>query len=562
MPIMSEYLVKLGSVVDQSGMAQFYQALREASNVASSSAKSIAGSMINAQTAIVGGFATVGGAIIGMVDKVAMADQSYRLFGMHMFMQKDQARSLKVALDALGESMEDVAWDPELRARAHQLIMDQRAMAPTGDFDAQMKKVRDIRFEFTRFQVELEYLGMHTVQTFLNSLGTGPDDLLKRLQGVNEWIIKNVPEIASKAVTWFKPLMGDMKLLGSSMEEALKSAGLAFTNLVGLLSGDKSIMGTEFNFKNLGVAIRDTIHEMALFAITMTKFEGAGAHILSAAALWKAGDKAGAAKEWQAAKDETLSDPVTQFLHPLMGALGGKVDGPNLFDPGAAQKIIDESKKRGMYAEVITNEATKRGLSGDFMNSLAMAESSGSQTNADGSIKIGTNLDGTHTSARGLFQLTDAATMDAVRLSGGLMLNRDDAKDNATLASYYMQSLQQRYTTGTKDHKGNNLSGGDLEAAMVAAYHDGMGTVDKVLAHGLDKRGNRVVLSDLAVGEVQKVLAGEHKYGDFTVGDIVIHVAQPAATAKEIGQHVKSTIKDMQAAKTQQNLQQAQGAHV
>lgn len=561
MPIMDEYLVKLGSVVDQSGLAQFHQALREASAVASSSAKSIAGSMLSAQTLIVGGFGTIAGAVVGFVDKVAMADQSYRLFGMHMFMQKDQARSLKVAIDALGESMEDIAWDPELRGRAHQLIMDQRAMAPTGDFDAQMKKVRDIRFEFTRFQVELEYLGMHTVQTFLNSLGTGPDDLLKKLQGINDKVIKDIPEISASLVKWFHPLMGDMKVLGGSLEESLKAAGLAFTNLVGLLAGDKSIMGTEFSFKNLGKAIQDTLHEMALFATTMTKFEGAAAHIISAGALWKSGDKAGAAKEWAAAKAETLSDPVTTFLHPLMGTLGGRVDGPDVFDRKAAQGLIDQYKKDGPYKEIINTEAGKLGLSGDLMNGLAFAESSGNPFNKDGSVKIGTNPDGTKTTARGLFQITDAASMDAMRFANNGGLDRNDAKDNTVLASYYMKSLQDRYTTGTKDHKGNHLSGGDLEAAMVAAYHDGMGTVDKVLSHGLDKKGNHVVLSDAAISEVQTVLGREHKYGDFHVGDIVIHVTQPAATAKDIGNQVKSTIKDLQKQKVQQNLQQAQGAH-
>ena len=99
--VIDEYMVRLGASVDASGMQRFYQALREASNVSDASAKSIAGAFFKAQTEIVSGFLAIGTAALTMVDKVAMADQQYRMFAMHMFIAKDAARSLKIGMDAL-----------------------------------------------------------------------------------------------------------------------------------------------------------------------------------------------------------------------------------------------------------------------------------------------------------------------------------------------------------------------------------------------------------------------------------------------------------------------------
>ena len=215
--ILDEYMIKLGAVVDASGMARFQQALREASSVVDATAFGMAKTFFKTQTEIVSGFAAIGVAALGLADKVAIADQEYRLFALHMYMSKDAARSLKVAMDALGQPLENLMWDSELRERTRQLILDQRAMAPTGDYDAQMRKIRDIRFEFTRMEVELQYLGMHVVTDFLHALGVGPDWLLGRLRGFNDWVTHNLPAISHRLVTDFMPVWKDVnEVLGSA----------------------------------------------------------------------------------------------------------------------------------------------------------------------------------------------------------------------------------------------------------------------------------------------------------------------------------------------------------
>jgi hypothetical protein len=316
-------MVRLGASIDQSGLNRFHQALKEATSVSEASAASIAGAFFKAQSEIVGGFLAIGTAALGLVDKVAMADQSYRLFALHMYMSKDAARSLKVAMDALGEPLENLTWDPELRKRTAQLIADQRAMAPEGagtDFESQMRKVRDIRFEFTRMEVEGQYLAMNVVEGFMKALGVGPDELLGKLQKFNDWVTHNLPEISSKIVTLFMPVWKDMKDVFTSVWTAVKATGVAFTDFVGLISGDRSIEGGTFNLEKFAAAVVHVAHGFAVFAEAVANIEELLADFIGGLA----GDNAAA----DAFFDHWKAKTVGLILGGAAGGIAGSFLGP------------------------------------------------------------------------------------------------------------------------------------------------------------------------------------------------------------------------------------------
>lgn len=268
-----EYLVKLGAVVDSSGVGKFQAALHEMQTTAEFSVEGIAKKMLVVEAEMVAGFATIGLAAVGLVDKVAMADQEFRLFALHMYLGKEQARSLKIAMDALGQPLENLAWDPELRERARRLIEDQRAMAPEGDFNAQMEKIRDVRFEFTRMEVELEYLGMHVVQDFMQALGFGPDELLTKLRWINGWIIDHLPEISAKLVKYFLPVWHDIEHIMKDVWQVTLDFAQLFTNVIGMLSGDPGLQGA-ISFDKFAQAVEKVVHWIALAVDFLTQFIG------------------------------------------------------------------------------------------------------------------------------------------------------------------------------------------------------------------------------------------------------------------------------------------------
>ena len=553
-----EYLVKLGASVDASGMQRFYQALREASSVSDTSAKSIAGAFFKAQTEIVGGFVAIGTAAVGMVDKVAMADQQYRLFALHMYMSKDAARSLKVAMDALGEPLENLTWDKELRERTRQLVADQHAMAPDGDFDAQMKKVRDIRFEFTRMEVEGEYLAMHVVNDFLHALGIGPDELLGKLRNFNDWVNTNLPRISEKIVSIFLPVWEDLKMVFTATGHALAATSVAFTNLVGLFTGDSSIMGATFSFEKLSKAIVHIVNGFAVFATAIANVEELLAHLVSALALLATGNFSGAASELGAAFQSvtakavggviggvgggwaagaaggaalgSLFGPVGTVVGGVAGAAGGAVGGAwlgsNVADKAFGTSTTKVSNGAESQHELVEKYAAQYGISPAYAHALFGIESGEHQYNSDGSLKVNPV-----SSATGVTQLTKAT---AKALGVDSANPEQNVEGGTRLFAYYLKQY-----------------GGDV-ASAVAAYHEGGPKMNAILA-------GKATLSSEGQQEVYKVLKSLGASGSVHIGSITVNLDKPNAVNADVANAVVAKVREAQNKRTQRNLSEMQG---
>lgn len=517
--IIDEYLVKLGATVDQSGMQRFHQALREASSVADFNAKSIAGAFFKAQVEIVGGFAAIGTAALGLIDKVAMADQQYRLFALHMYMSKDAARSLKIAMDALGEPLENLTWDKELRERTHQLIQDQRAMAPEGDFEAEMRKVRDIRFEFTRMEVELQYLGMHVVNDFLRALGVGPDTLLTKLRSINDWVTHNLPEISNKVVSIFLPVWHDVVDVFSAVRDAAAAAGLAFTNLVGALSGDSSIEGQTFDLKKFALALSDVIHFLAGVAQAFAKV----AQFISEAV---------------AVIGEVLSHIPAPILNAAIGAVvGGVTAGPMGAVVGAGagallsiphamhpDSVPSVGTTPGSAHDLVSRYAAQFGVDPGLAHALATQESGERQVDANGNIITSSS------GALGIMQLTRGT-------AAALGVDRSNADENVKGGMQLFAHLLQQY--------GN-------AATAVAAYHEGAPKMNAILA-------GKATLSPEAREEVRRVMASTGATGDVQIGSMIINIDKPNAVNADVGNAVVAQLRTTRDKTVQRNLAEFNG---
>lgn len=211
--IIEEYLVKLGfAPTDTVGLARFNAALKDISGMVDNTYTSMAKKVLGYQVATTSAFAAIGTAALTFADKTAMADQEYRLLALHMYTTLPVARELKVALDALGQPLENVMWDPELARRFHQLVTDQQTMTEQlgPDFENQMLKIRDVRFEFTRFGVELQYLTMMVVEDLAKAFGTSIDGILVKMRNFNDYIVAHMPEIAAWITTKLKPILIDV----------------------------------------------------------------------------------------------------------------------------------------------------------------------------------------------------------------------------------------------------------------------------------------------------------------------------------------------------------------
>ncbi|HLH04945.1 MAG TPA: lytic transglycosylase domain-containing protein [Bryobacteraceae bacterium] len=318
--VLRSYLVSLGFQVNQPQLNQFNTALKQAASLVEGHTGLIAGHMLKWQAAITGAFAAVSTAVLGLADHVAMADQEYRLFALHMFTSQDTARKLTIATDALGVSLEEMIWDPELRARAvEQFELIDRLQQQLGpDFEDRMRRIRDFRGELGKLGTEMKFLSMQFVSALFEKFGTTIDDVYARLQQFGAWLAEHIPDIADTVASELVPVLKDTWLIVKSLGEMFGIAAQAFVNLVAEFSGDDSIRGTELSFHSLAGALEHVVHWAAEFAQAMTLVEKIVLHLVSAISYALFGHFSKAFGELKAG----LGD-LTGEAGAILGAIGG-----------------------------------------------------------------------------------------------------------------------------------------------------------------------------------------------------------------------------------------------
>ena len=517
---LDEYLVRLGASVDAGSFARLGVTLREAGSAFNTTALGMTSAALKAQLAIVGGFAAIGTAAVGLVDKIAMADQEYRLFALHMFMSKDAARGLKVAMDALGQPLENLTWDPELRGRTIQLLQDQRRMAPGQDFDMQMRRVRDIRFEFTRMEVELQYLTMNVVNNFLRALGTGPDELLKKLREFNTWVVTHMPEISQWIVKNLVPIGKEFGVAFRSVEQTLKSLAVTFTHVMGLLTDDPRMMGgfdLEEFLKALVraitiatsvltgflVVVDDVIQGLsslvdALAALAHGQFSDAGTALKTAARdLSMYGEAKDLVKAWQPAISAIAQDNAA--------------DGA----PSAVSSTVDPDIWRRLAA------GTGGVVSADTLKALAWVESGPLGMNAR--------------SKKGAIGTMQLMPDTAAEYEG----DPNNMMDNLRMGTTHLYELMKHY-------------GGNLPES-IGAYNAGQGRMDQFLA-------GKATLPAESRNEIAKVLGLLGQRGSVQVGSVTITIIPPSGVSPEqIAHQVKAKLQDQDGKRVQRNMAEFQG---
>jgi hypothetical protein len=194
--VIKEYLVSLGFQVDNDALNKFKDSLENLSKMLQEKASSMSKAYIIAATEIVSALLTVTTATALLLDKIAQADLGYQKYALRMYMARDAAKELKIVTDAMGESLEDIAWNPELSQRYKGYMAEARGMETPKNAEEQLKYIRDIRSEFTRLKIEITY-GMQHVGMYLFKFLQEPIVGSKLgMKELNDYIQQHLPEIA------------------------------------------------------------------------------------------------------------------------------------------------------------------------------------------------------------------------------------------------------------------------------------------------------------------------------------------------------------------------------
>ena len=513
---LKSYLVSLGFDVNKTQYNKFESSLKEASALVGKTAFTMGADLLKWQFAVTGMFVGVSTAIAGTIAKVASADQEYRLFGQRMMMNTEQARSLKITLDALGQPLEAIAFDPELHSRYVQLTKDQKLLAGGlgGDYAGTMKQIRDVTFEFTRLEVEFKYFTMGVAKEIFQALGGG--DFVESLHSLNDWIIKNIPEWSQQFSTYLVPILKDTWEILKDIGSLVLQLGGDFTSLIATLSGDTSIDTQTLSFESFAKSLEHVVFWAKESVLMITGLERV--LVNTAAIAYNTGQVIGYAL---LGNFDRANSSIGKIKQNALGIVTGldAIGGAAL--PGGLGGDAFNGSGAGNGA------AGSRGvgnISLETMAGIIMWQESRGDPNA-------TNHNKNGSTDYGLMQLNDRSFPNASTMS--------PAQNYAT-GTAYLKQLYSRYGNWTQ---------------ALEAYNGGALNVDNgTVSYAAQKYASQAIsranqYSSDGGGSVTNV------------GGITVHVANPNANPEEIAHKVIVKLEESTALRTKRSLAQTRSVY-
>lgn len=191
--VIKQYLVSLGVEIDKPGFNQMQTTLNQTSGVVSSATSGWAKDFVKAGTIISTALASVSASIAGVMTAAAKQDLAMEKYSRNMLVSKSAALEMKTAIDALGESVQDIQLTPELMERYRALVADGRNMRVGGDYQGTMKNFRDLVFEFTRLKQEASYALQWVGYYLMKYLSRPLADAKESFKSFNDNLIKTMP---------------------------------------------------------------------------------------------------------------------------------------------------------------------------------------------------------------------------------------------------------------------------------------------------------------------------------------------------------------------------------
>ena len=406
---LESYLVRLGADVDAKSWGKFQKVLTvsakqvEAFAGEGGSIGLIATAMIKAEAFAVSSMITIGGAIMGVADKTAIADQNYRLLGMRMMMGTKQARAMSQALSTLGVSLDQVMYDPELAERFKDLYERNISLGgKLGDtFSRNMYMIRGMKTEAEQFRNEIGYLAGATISNLFE--GVNGENSLGQLRKFNDYVVANIPMWSQIISTNLIPALKDFEFsLKDVKDTGLLVTGM-FQTLIGFLSGDTTLEHEKVSldsltksFSHVSDGLYWTISEFDMFAKEVTRALTSVIDLSIAAwdlQPWKLAQTHGASfTEGIDAIKDAFKNGIQSNLDGLGHLLprsfleSHSEDWANLYKErdalGAARAQRDNGSASNI-ASTISSASSRNGIDPLFVSSVMQSESSSDKKTPD-----------------------------------------------------------------------------------------------------------------------------------------------------------------------------------
>ena len=237
---LKSYLVSLGFAIDNPTLEKFRRTITDLTKQIEGHTSGITKAYVGAAGTIVSAVTMIGVATVGLMDKIAQADLGYQKYAMRMYMSADAAKRLKIITDAMGESLEDIRWHPELYGRFIELLKRTEGIGPPREeFQRSMKIIRGITQEFTLLRIQATYALQWIALHLGRFLGKDIKSLKEAMVWINNWISTHMEEWTKKVAKFLYTVITlgraavrpftDLYKLFSTVWEHLNKIGKALT---------------------------------------------------------------------------------------------------------------------------------------------------------------------------------------------------------------------------------------------------------------------------------------------------------------------------------------------
>jgi hypothetical protein len=201
------YLISLGFEADDNMYRKFSAALTKASNEVQKHTGIMSNSYVKASGVIIGAVGSIITSTTMLLDSLAKADLGYEKYAMRMYMARDAAKQFKIVTDTMGESLEDIAWIPELNERYRALMSEAKKMELPSSYQEQMMAIRNIGFEFTRLKIEATYGLQWIGYSLIKHLFKPISDSKNTFKSFNDYIVEKMPIWSEKIASVFSKVL-------------------------------------------------------------------------------------------------------------------------------------------------------------------------------------------------------------------------------------------------------------------------------------------------------------------------------------------------------------------
>lgn len=255
-----EYLVSIGFKTDTTG-----------ANTAQKTIDRI-GKTVRGLTAALKALA-VGGTlqkIAGYFTDMARQDLEFQKLARTMWTTRENAEAVNRSLEVMGASLQDLWLSPELAQQFIQLRREALGMQAPDELRGQLKEVRSILFEVSRFRLTLQYLGQWVAYFFLTYLERPLAKLKKTIHDDTDNLQKNLPSAADKIgqalAAVFRLVLAALKLIHDAWDTIPKDV---IAGLLGIAAVAKIISSGP-----VGILLAMLVAALALYEDYLTWADG------------------------------------------------------------------------------------------------------------------------------------------------------------------------------------------------------------------------------------------------------------------------------------------------